>query len=114
MRRFMIILFMIVLWNACTTHTQPPLVPLNIQLKHSNSDETPYTQGLLSEYDVWLFLNEHPTAEEIIETIGAPDSVWVDEAIEFQMLYYYMPEFKDYNSVEIDLKTKCASGFEWD
>ena len=46
--------------------------------------------------------------------LGPPDSVWTDEKMEFKMLYYFLPELQDYNSVEIDLTTGKTAGFEWD
>ena len=49
-----------------------------------------------------------------METLGPPDSVWIDEKMEFKMLYYFLPELQDYNSIEINLKTGKTAGFEWD
>ena len=62
----------------------------------------------------WEFLKKHPTEGEVLKYFGDPDSSWVDEYDKFKILYYYIPEYQDYNFIEIDLKSEAVSGFEWD
>ena len=40
--------------------------------------------------------------------------VWVDEYGDYKILYYFVPSLQDYNSIEIELKKRRVSGFEWD
>ena len=62
----------------------------------------------------WKFLKKNPTEGEVLKYFGDPDSSWVDEYDKFKFLYYYIPEYQDYNFIEIDLKSGAVSGFEWD
>ena len=78
------------------------------------STKTPFQQGLLNSYDVWEFLSDHPDQNAVNETIGAPDSVWVDDNNTIRIWYYYIPAIKDYNSIEFDPATGKSTGFEWD
>ncbi len=80
--------------------SSPPLIPLKA--------------GLLTEYDVWEFLKTNPPEKEVLNELGPPDSVWVDEDSTYQVWYYYRPEYQDYNSVEIALPAHRVTGFEWD
>jgi len=84
----------------------------------SSSVDTPtqpdLPQGHESDYTVWKFLEKYPSEKLVLEMLGPPDSVWTDEKMEFKMLYYFLPELQDYNSVEIDLTTGKTAGFEWD
>ncbi len=68
----------------------------------------------MNDYDVWEFLNVHPSKREVLNTLGQPDSVWVDDQQQIEILYYFIPRLQDYNSVELDMKTKSVTGFEWD
>ncbi len=68
----------------------------------------------MNAFDVYLFLKETPTDKQVIETLGAPDSIWVDEEGLLKVYYYYIPEIQDYNSVEMDPKNGKVVGFEWD
>jgi len=69
---------------------------------------------ILTDYDIWNFLATHPDQETVRETLGVPDSVWMDEDETLQIWYYYVPEIQDYNSIEFDPTSKTATGFEWD
>ena len=62
----------------------------------------------------WEFLKKYPTEGEVLKYFGDPDSSWVDEYDTFKILYYYIPEYQDYNFIEIDLNSGAVSGFEWD
>ena len=62
----------------------------------------------------WEFLKKNPSEGEVLKYFGDPDSSWVDENDKFKILYYYIPEYQDYNFIEIDLKSGAVSGFEWD
>ena len=62
----------------------------------------------------WEFLKKHPSEKNVLDVFGIPDSSWVDEYDEIKILYYYIPEYQDYNFIEINLKSGHVSGFEWD
>ena len=62
----------------------------------------------------WEFLKKNPSEGEILKYFGDPDSSWTDEYDSFKILYYYIPEYQDYNFIEINLKSGDVSGFEWD
>ena len=70
--------------------------------------------SLKSSMVVWEFLKKYPSEGEVLKYFGDPDSSWVDEYDKFKILYYYIPEYQDYNFIEIDLKSGAVSGFEWD
>ncbi len=74
----------------------------------------PYQRWLMNEYDIFQFLRTNPTAEAVIQTLGQPDSVFMDFEQTTRILYYYIPKLDDYNSVEIETGTGKVSGFEWD
>ncbi len=95
----------------------PQPVPAKVTeetMEETQTLPTPYDQGLLTEYDIWDFLSRQPDEMTVRETLGTPDSVWVDEDQSLQIWYYYVPEIHDYNSIEFDPATKRATGFEWD
>ena len=70
--------------------------------------------SLKSSMVAWEFLKKNPSEGEVLKYFGDPDSSWVDENNKFKILYYYIPEYQDYNFIEIDLKSGAVSGFEWD
>jgi hypothetical protein len=85
--------------------------------KKSNPEliqETIFSRGYMTEYDVWETLRQNPSEQEVIETFGLPDSVWLDEIESTKFLYYFISEMQDYNTIEISTKTDSVSGFEWD
>ena len=85
--------------------------------KKSNPEliqETIFSRGYMTEYDVWETLRQNPSEQEVIETFGLPDSVWLDEIESTKFLYYFISEIQDYNTIEISTKTDSVSGFEWD
>jgi hypothetical protein len=85
--------------------------------KKSNPEliqETIFSRGYMTEYDVWEMLRQNPSEQEVIETFGLPDSVWLDEIESTKFLYYFISEMQDYNTIEISTKTDSVSGFEWD
>ncbi len=114
MRIFPITIVLIILITACVPNPSVITDTLEDIPQLPDSVSTPFSQGLMTEYDVWMFLNQSPSLSEIVITLGEPDSVWVDEDLEFRILYYYIPALKDYNSVEVDIKSNQTTGFEWD
>ena len=78
------------------------------------SSNTLLGQGLITEYEIWEFLREKPSESIVLETLGLPDSVWLDEKSSTKFLYYFISEYQDYNIVEVDADTDIVSGFEWD
>ena len=88
--------------------TKPPVKPVD-----SISDPD-IIQWHNSDYTVWKFLEKHPSEKLVIETLGPADSVWIDEKMEFKVLYYFIQNLQDYNTVEINLTTGNTTGFEWD
>mgnify|MGYP001040979367 FL=1 len=70
--------------------------------------------SLKSSMVAWEFLKKNPSEGEILKYFGDPDSSWTDEYDNLKILYYYIPEYQDYNFIEINLESGNASGFEWD
>ena len=42
-------------------------------------NNTIYTLGYMSEYEIWEFLKGNPSEKDVLDTFGFPDSVWLDE-----------------------------------
>ncbi len=103
MKQFLLVVF--ILLSGCSS---PPSSPVD------NGISSDLPQGHESDYTVWTFLEKYPSEKLVVETLGPPDSVWIDEKMEFKMLYYFLPELQDYNSIEINLNTGKTAGFEWD
>ena len=78
------------------------------------NEETVYTLGYMSAYEIWEFLKENPSESEVLDTFGFPDSVWLDDNESTKFLYYYISEMQDYNTIEISARSDSVSGFEWD
>ena len=109
-------LFLFVFIYSCV-FTPPPNPILIPPLKKSLGGEkqkTVYTLGYMSEYDIWEFLKENPSEKEVLDTFGFPDSVWVDDLETTKILYYFISDIQDFNTIEISAKTDSVSGFEWD
>ena len=93
---------------------KPVVMPPTRQSSSGPVEETIFSRGYMSEYDIWEFLRENPSEKDVIETFGLPDSVWVDDRQSTKFLYYFISEMQDYNTIEISAKTDSVSGFEWD
>lgn len=109
-----LILFIFI--SSCV-FTPPQKLLLTPPLKNSlggEKQETIYTLGYMSEYDIWEFLKGKPSEKEVIETFGFPDSVWLDDEQSTKFLYYYISKIRDYNTIEVSATTDSVSGFEWD
>jgi|TARA_B110000438_G_scaffold30528_2_gene29907 hypothetical protein len=101
---------------SCTA-PPPPKPVIMPQTKKSGPEqiqETVYSMGYMSEYDIWEFLKESPAETDVIDTFGLPDSVWLDDGRSTKFLYYFISEMQDYNTIEISAVTDSVSGFEWD
>ena len=109
-------LFLLIFIYSCV-FTPPPnpivIPPLKSSL-NGEKQETLYTLGYMSAYDIWEFLKESPTEKEVIDTFGFPDSVWIDDLETTKFLYYFISDIQDFNTIEISAKTDSVSGFEWD
>ena len=109
-------LFLLIFIYSCV-FTPPPnpivIPPLKISL-NGEKQETLYTLGYMSAYDIWEFLKESPTEKEVLDTFGFPDSVWIDDLETTKFLYYFISDIQDFNTIEISAKTDSVSGFEWD
>ena len=74
--------------------TPPPPKPITMpSTKKSNPEliqETIFSRGYMTEYDVWETLRQNPSEQEVIETFGLPDSVWLDEIESTKFLYYFI------------------------
>tara|TARA_S200000501_G_scaffold54907_1_gene44946 strand:+ start:4818 stop:5330 length:513 start_codon:yes stop_codon:yes gene_type:complete len=77
-------------------------------------EETIFSRGYLSGYDIWEYLRQKPAQNDILETFGLPDSVWLDDSKSTKFLYYFISEMQDYNTIEISTHSDSVSGFEWD
>ena len=109
-------LFLLIFIYSCV-FTPPPnpivIPPLKSSL-NGKEQETLYTLGYMSPYDIWEFLKERPTEKEVLDTFGFPDSVWIDDLETTKFLYYFISDIQDFNTIEISTKTDSVSGFEWD
>ena len=96
----------------------PPPNPIAMPpTKKSNPEmvqETLFSMGYMSEYEIWEFLRDNPGEKDVIDTFGLPDSVWLDDSESTKFLYYFISEMQDYNTIEINTKIDSVSGFEWD
>ena len=77
-----------------------PFIPPTI--KQPTDRPNSLSEKLLTEYDIWEFLKENPKESEVIEMLGAPDSVWVSDEQPYYVLYYFRPALQDYNSIEFN------------
>tara|TARA_B100001250_G_scaffold354133_1_gene327844 strand:- start:163 stop:414 length:252 start_codon:yes stop_codon:yes gene_type:complete len=77
-------------------------------------EDTIFSRGYMSGYEIWEFLRTSPSENEVIETFGLPDSVWLDDLESTKFMYYFISEIQDYNTIEISTKTDSVAGFEWD
>ncbi len=114
---WMRISFLIFLFYACTSVPEPiPMTPAPLTKKTASipEEESLYSAGLMTDYEIWEFFRENPQEAEVLETLGLPDSLWIDETSDFRILYYFVPEIQDYNSIEVDQRTGFVLGFEWD
>lgn len=116
MRIVLIICF--ALLSACgpppDTGPEPPVPDPADAWQEAKQAEDPYQRWMMNEYDIWKFLKDRPEEQVVRDTFGQPDSVFVDFNQTYRILYYYIPKINDYNSIEIDLETGRATGFEWD
>ena len=76
--------------------------------------ETIFTMGLMTDYEVWEFLRSEPNENEVLETMGLPDSVWLSDNDSTKYLYYFIDKIQDFNLIEINSNSNNVSGFEWD
>tara|TARA_X000001036_G_scaffold141355_1_gene134205 strand:- start:234 stop:575 length:342 start_codon:yes stop_codon:yes gene_type:complete len=109
-----LILFIFISSCVFTPPQNPLLTPPLKKSLGGEKQETIYTLGYMSEYDIWEFLKAGPAEKEVLDTFGYPDSVWVDDLETTKFLYYFISEIQDFNTIEISAKTDSVSGFEWD
>lgn len=109
-----LILFIFISSCVFTPPQNPLLTPPLKKSLGGEKQETIYTLGYMSEYDIWEFLKGKPSEKEVIETFGFPDSVWLDDEQSTKFLYYYISKIRDYNTIEVSATTDSVSGFEWD
>ena len=104
------------LFFSCTAPLppKPVIMPLTKNSDSGVQEKTVYTMGYMSEYDIWEFLKGNPKESEVIEMLGAPDSVWVSDEQPYYVLYYFRPALQDYNSIEFNKKFRKVTGYEWD
>jgi len=109
-------LFLVIFICSCvfTPSPNPILIPPLKKSLGGEKQKTVYTLGYMSEYDIWEFLKENPSEKEVLDTFGFPDSVWVDDLETTKILYYFISDIQDFNTIEISAKTDSVSGFEWD
>ena len=115
---FMILRLFLIVWVILSCFSSPPtkiiVMPPTKKMRPDLIEETIYSKGYMSEYDIWEFLRTKPTEVEVLETFGLPDSVWLDDLESTKFIYYFVDMIQDYNTIEISTKTDSVSGFEWD
>ena len=110
-------LFLITILFISCGFPPPPKPVVMPPTKNSNPElvqETLYSMGYMSGYEIWDFLKDKPSEQDVLETFGLPDSVWLDDVELTKFLYYFISEMQDYNTIEISAKSDSVSGFEWD
>ena len=114
----MILRLFLIVWVVLSCFSTPPTkiigMPPTKKMRPDLIEETIYSKGYMSEYDIWEFLKESPSEKEVLDTFGFPDSVWVDDLETTKFLYYFISDIQDFNTIEISAKTDSVSGFEWD
>ncbi len=105
------ILFLLLI-SACVLPPPVPFIPP--PTKQSTDGPNSLSAGLLTEYDIWEFLKENPKETDVIEILGAPDSVWTSEDEPLYIMYYFRSAMVDYNSIELNAKSRRVTGYEWD
>ena len=104
-----------ILLYSCSAPPPKPVVMPPTKLSNPELDqETLFSLGYISGYEIWEFLRDGQSENEVIETFGLPDSVWLDDSESTKFLYYFISEIQDYNTIEISAKSDSVSGFEWD
>tara|TARA_B000000441_G_scaffold121608_1_gene96823 strand:+ start:239 stop:580 length:342 start_codon:yes stop_codon:yes gene_type:complete len=111
---FRILLFGLLTSCAAPPSPKPVLMPPTKALASQPNEETIYTLGYMSDYEIWEFLKENPSEKDVLDTFGFPDSVWLDDGESTKYLYYFISEMQDYNTIEISARSDSVSGFEWD
>ena len=114
MYNYLILIGLLFISCAASHPPKPVVMPPTKQSSYGPVEETIFSRGYMSEYDIWEFLRENPSQKDVIETFGLPDSVWLDDGQSTKFLYYFISEMQDYNTIEISAKTDSVSGFEWD
>ena len=110
-----IIFIFILLWSCGPKpEPQPVMKPIIPEIDIDTRMVSPFEQGLMNSYDIYLYLKEAPSENDVLITFGKPDSTWVDEDGQVKIWYYYINEIQDYNSIELDPATGKVIGFEWD
>ena len=118
-------LLLIILFSSCAQKKNTPnpnnkilktpiTVPPSKNEKPELVSETIFTMGLMTDYEVWEFLRSKPMENEVLETIGFPDSVWLSNDDSTKYLYYFIDKIQDFNLIEINSNSNNVSGFEWD
>ena len=92
----------------------PVTVPLSKNEEPELVSETIFTMGLMTDYEVWEFLRSKPNENEVLETIGFPDSVWLSNDDSTKYFYYFIDKIQDFNLIEINSNSNNVSGFGWD
>jgi hypothetical protein len=114
----MILRLFLIVWVILSCFSSPPtkiiVMPPTKKMRPDLIEETIYSKGYMSEYDIWEFLRTKPSEVEVLETFGLPDSVWLDDLESTKFIYYFVDMIQDYNTIEISTKTDSVSGFEWD
>ncbi len=93
---------------------RPIIMPPTKTMRPDLIEDTIFSRGYMSGYEIWEFLRAHPSENEVIETFGLPDSVWLDDLESTKFMYYFISEIQDYNTIEISTETDSVEGFEWD
>ncbi|MFQ6611709.1 MAG: hypothetical protein ACE5D2_01240 [Fidelibacterota bacterium] len=111
------ILFLLVFVVACVPPPSPvePFKPPPVKGNQvAPLEPSLLERDLLTEYDIWEFLKSKPDETEVLELLGYPDSVWVSDEEPYYVLYYYIPELKDYNAIVFNQQQRRVTGYEWD
>jgi hypothetical protein len=87
--------------------SSPPSSPVDAGI----SSDLP--QGHESDYTVWTFLEKYPSEKLVLETLGLPDSVWIDEKMEFKCCIISCRNYRTTILLKL-FKDRKNCRFEWD
>ena len=114
MKYILFLAFILITCAPKITQSKKNVLPNTKKNRPDLIKETLLSRGLLTEYDIWDFLREKPLRNDVIGLLGLPDSAWLNDSESISILYYFITNYQDYNTIEINSKTNRVIGFEWD
>ena len=104
---FRILLISLLFSCATKPSPKPVVLPLTKKALDINQEETLYTLGYMSDYEIWEFLNERPSEKDVLDTFKSKTEEVIQEMIEtdskskkiFEAYDKFRISFKDWSTV---------------